>query len=86
MEQSKQSEKTGKRNIFNNLELSITDFYTNVTNILYIQRLVLFDSLRNFLPLRLEILLYGNPNLSDAENKIIFESVYIFIKNSNRFD
>ena len=33
-----------------------------------IQRLVLFDSLRNFLPLRLEILLYGNPNLTDAEN------------------
>ena len=51
-----------------------------------IQRLVLFNSLRNFLPLRLEILLYGNPNLSDAENKIIFESVHIFIKNSNRFD
>ena len=51
-----------------------------------IQRLVLFNSLRNFLPLRLEILLYGNPNLTDAENKIIFESVHIFIKNSNRFD
>ena len=51
-----------------------------------IQRLVLFNSLRNFLSLRLEILLYGNPNLTDAENKIIFESVHIFIKNSNRFD
>ena len=51
-----------------------------------IQRLVLFNSLRNFLPLRLEILLYGNPNLTDAENEIIFESVHIFIKNSNRFD
>ena len=51
-----------------------------------IQPLVLFNSLRNFLPLRLEILLYGNPNLTDAENEIIFESVHIFIKNSNRFD
>ena len=51
-----------------------------------IQRLVLFNSLRIFLPLRLETLLYGNPNLTDAENKTIFESVYIFIKNSNRFD
>ena len=51
-----------------------------------IQRLLLFDSLRNFLPLRLEILLYGNPNLTDAENEIIFESVHTFIKNSNRFD
>ena len=40
----------------------------------------------NFLPLRLEILLYGNSNLTDAENEIIFESVHIFIKNSNRFD
>ena len=45
-----------------------------------IQRLVLFNSLRNFLPLRLEILLYGNQNLTDAENEIIFESVHIFIK------
>ena len=51
-----------------------------------IQRLVLFNSLRIFLPLRLETLLYGNPNLTDAENKTIFESVHIFIKNSNRFD
>ena len=51
-----------------------------------IQRLVLFNSLRNFLPLRLEILLYGKPNLTDAENEIIFESVHIFIKNSNRFE
>ena len=51
-----------------------------------IQRLVLFNSFRNFLPLRLETLLYGNPNLTDAENKTIFESVQIFIKNTNRFD
>ena len=51
-----------------------------------IQRLVLFNSLRNFLPLRLEILFYGNPNLTEPENEIIFESVHIFIKNSNPFD
>ena len=50
------------------------------------QGLVLFDSLRNFLSLRLEILLFGNPNLTDAENKIIFESVQIFIKTSTRIN
>ena len=32
------------------------------------------------------ILLFGNPNLSDAENEIIFEYVQIFIKISTRFD
>ena len=68
------------------LEPKNADFYFLRCHKHTIQRLVLFDSLRNFLPLRLEILLYGNPNLTDAENKTIFESVHIFIKNSNRFD
>ena len=57
----------------------------DVTNILP-NAWFLFDSLRNFLPLRPDILLFGNPNLTDAENKIIFESVHIFIKTSTRFN
>ena len=44
------------------------------------QRLVLFDSMRNFLPLRPEILLFGNPNLTDAENKIILNLFMFSLK------
>ena len=43
-----------------------------------IQRLVTFDSFRNFLPPRLEILSYGNPNLTDAENKSTL-NLFIFL-------
>ena len=50
------------------------------------QRLVLFNSLRNFQPLRHDILLFGNPNLGVEDNTFIFESVHTFIKTSTRFD
>ena len=50
------------------------------------QRLVLFHSLRNYLPLRLEVLLFGNPNLTEDDNTVIFEAVHTFIRTSTRFD
>ena len=50
------------------------------------QRLVLFHSLRNYLPLRLEVLLFGNQNLIEEDNTVIFEAVHTFIRTSTRFD
>ena len=50
------------------------------------QRLVLFHSLRNYLHLRLEVLLFGNQNLTEEDNTVIFESVHTFIRTSTRFD
>ena len=50
-----------------------------------IQRTVLFNATRNFHPLSINILLFGNPDLSDQDNQIIFDAVHSFIKSSRRF-
>ena len=50
------------------------------------QRLVLIISLRNYLPLRLEVLLSENQNLTEEDNTVIFEAVHTFIRTSTRFD
>ena len=43
-----------------------------------IQRTVLFNATRNFHPLSINILLFGNPDLSDQDNQIIFDAVHSF--------
>ena len=50
-----------------------------------IQRTVLFNATRNFHPLSINILLFGNPDLSDQDNQIIFDAVHSFTKSSRRF-
>ena len=51
-----------------------------------IQRTVLFNATRNFHPLSINIFLFGNPDLSDQDNQIIFDAVHSFIKSSRRFN
>ena len=50
-----------------------------------IQRTVLFNATRSFHPLSINILLFGNPDLSDQDNQIIFDAVHSFIKSLRRF-
>ena len=38
-----------------------------------------------FIPLSINILLFGNPDLSAQDNQIIFDAVHSFIKSSRRF-
>ena len=49
------------------------------------QRLILFNETRQFHPLSLNILLFGNNSLSMESNTIIFNAVQKFIKNTSRF-
>ena len=44
-----------------------------------IRRTALFNATRNFHPLSINILLSGNPDLSDQDNHIIFDAVHSFI-------
>ena len=44
-----------------------------------IQRTVLFNATRNFHPLSINILLFGNPDLSAQDNQIIFDAVHSFV-------
>ena len=48
-------------------------------------RQVLLDNILPFCELTLDTLLYGNSELSGAENKLIFFAVQEFIIKSNRF-
>ena len=50
-----------------------------------IQRTVLFNGTRNFRPLSINFLLFGNPDLSVQDNQIIFDAVHSFIKSSRCF-
>ena len=49
------------------------------------QRIVLFNSLREFLPINIEILLFGSPNLDLPQNSKIFLAVQDYIKRTGRF-
>ena len=49
------------------------------------QRQSLFNETREFHPLSTRALLYGNDSLSLEGNKILFESVHKYIKNTKRF-
>ena len=49
------------------------------------QRVILFNSTRNFHPLNIDILLFGNSILSYEQNMIIVNAVHEFIKQTGRF-
>ena len=49
------------------------------------ERLTLFHSTRNFHPLNVNILLFGDNSLTDEDNTRIFTAVQTFIKDSKRF-
>ena len=50
------------------------------------QRVELFQKLRPYHPLSVELLMSGNPNLTEEDNQTIFEAVHTFIRTSSRFD
>ena len=50
-----------------------------------IQRNNLFQALRRFHPLNINILLYGSDNLSFEDNSLIFRTVQTYIKYTERF-
>ncbi|PJE78012.1 hypothetical protein CI610_03057 [invertebrate metagenome] len=50
-----------------------------------VQRLQLFRDLNYFIPLDLQLLLFGKNELSHQENVTICQSTKLFIKNTNRF-
>ncbi|MCG7876809.1 MAG: reverse transcriptase family protein [Candidatus Thiodiazotropha endolucinida] len=49
------------------------------------QRVIMFTATHNFHPLNLDILLYGNAQLTFEQNMIIFNAVHSYIKNTGRF-
>ena len=49
-------------------------------------RIKMFQELRRFHPLSLNLLLFGSDNLTYGENSHIFKSVQNFIKESKRFE
>ena len=49
------------------------------------QRVILFQTTRNFHPLNLDKLLFGDPTISVEENIFLFRAVQHFIKTSNTF-
>ena len=49
------------------------------------ERIALFRSTRNFNPLNVNKLLFGNENLTPEENVTIFKAVQTFIKDTRRF-
>ncbi|MCG8097314.1 MAG: hypothetical protein JAZ17_27465 [Candidatus Thiodiazotropha endolucinida] len=49
------------------------------------ERVILFQSTRAFHPLNINILLFGDDNLSIEDNTIIFTAVQTFIKDTRRF-
>ena len=49
------------------------------------ERVILFQSTRNYHPLNTNILLFGDDNLSDENNSKIFTAVQIIIKDTKRF-
>ena len=50
------------------------------------QRRQMFLNTRQFHPLSVQKLLFGNENISDLENETLFSEVQRFIKNSKRFE
>ena len=48
-------------------------------------RVTLFQSTRNYHPLNINILLFGDENLTDEDNTNIFTAVQTFIKDTRRF-
>ena len=50
------------------------------------QRITLFDSINNITCISLDILLFGNPDISLELNKRVFAAVHAFIIDSHRFD
>ena len=50
------------------------------------QRMELFQKLRTYHPLSVELLMSGNSNLTEEDNQTIFEAVHNFIRTSSRFD
>ena len=49
------------------------------------ERVTLFHSTRDFHPLNVNILLFGDNSLTDVDNTRIFTAVQTFIKDSKRF-
>ena len=49
------------------------------------ERVILFQSTRNYHPFNISILLFGDDNLPDEDNTKIFTAVKIFIKDTKRF-
>ena len=49
------------------------------------ERVILFQSTRNYHPLNTYILLFGDDNLSDENNSKVFTAVQIFIRDTKRF-
>ena len=50
------------------------------------ERRELFVKTRPYHPLSVQKLLYGNDNLSDVENELVFHEVQNFIKRTRRFE
>ena len=48
-------------------------------------RVILFQSTRNYHPLNINILLFGDENLTDEDTINIFTAVQFFIKDTRRF-
>lgn len=49
------------------------------------QRIILFRQLNSFIPLSVNLLLFGNMNLSTQENELIFMHTQQYIKDTHRF-
>ncbi len=50
------------------------------------ERIVLFQSMRQFHPFNINVLLFGIPHQSDEYNLTIFKAVQVFIKTTKRFE
>ena len=51
-----------------------------------ISRVILFDRTRAFHSLSVNAVLYGNLNLNDDDNRLLFDAVQAFIQDTNRFN
>ena len=51
-----------------------------------ISRVILFNRTRAFHPLSVNAVLYGNPNLHDDDNRLLFDAVQAFIQDTKRFN
>ena len=59
-------------------------FFFRCSNYNY-DRVTLFQSTRNYHPLNINMLLFGDENLTDEDNINIFTAVQTFIKDTRRF-
>ncbi|MCG8095193.1 MAG: hypothetical protein JAZ17_16505 [Candidatus Thiodiazotropha endolucinida] len=60
-------------------------FFFNCPNFLT-ERVMMFQTTRTFHPLSLNKILFGDISLTDSENKLIFNAVQKFIKDTKRFN